>query len=80
MIGNHNHDPEGSSGQWLFNDGPRELRLAAIEKIPELLNKLSEAATQMTAHVRNKLGEAQEVAEAIKLVANEGKATRSSSK
>lgn len=80
MIGNYNHDPEGSSEQWPFNDGPRELRLAAIEKIPELLNKLSEAATQMTAHVRKKLGEAQEVAEAIKLVANEGKATRSSSK
>lgn len=80
VTGNYNCDPEGSYEQWAFNDGPRELRLTAIGKIPELLSKLSEEATQMTEDVRKKLGEAQEVAEAIKLVANDTKSTRSARK
>jgi hypothetical protein len=81
VNGNYNYGAdEESSEEWPFNEGPRELRLAAIEKIPALLNELSEAATKMAADVRNKLGEAQEVAEAIKLVSNETKSNRVSSK
>jgi len=78
--GNCNWAPDEPPEEWLFNEGPRELRLAAIEKIPELLNKLSEAATKMAANVRERLGEAQQVAEAIKLVANEPKSSRAASK
>ena len=56
VIGNYNYgEDEASSEDWLFNEGPRELRLAAIEKIPELLNRLSETATKMAADVREKL-------------------------
>jgi hypothetical protein len=76
-TGNRNYGPDtGPDEEWVFNDGPRELRLASIAKIPELLNKLGDEATAMAEDVRNKLGEAQEVAEAIKLVANESKGTR----
>ncbi|MGO8814981.1 MAG: hypothetical protein ACLQVG_10040 [Terriglobia bacterium] len=77
VIGNYNYgEDEASSEDWLFNEGPRELRLAAIEKIPELLNRLSETATKMAADVREKLGDAQQVAEAIKLVASQPKGPR----
>src|SRR5882724_6007815 len=39
-IGSHDDPEEGSAEQWLFNDAPRKLRLAAIDKLPELLKKL----------------------------------------
>lgn len=79
--GNYNYGSDDGAGEeWIFNEGPRELRLAAIEKIPELLNELSKAATKMAADVRAKLGEAQEVAEAIKVVANDTRSSRASSK
>jgi len=78
--GNYNYAPDEPPEEWPFNEGPRELRLEAIEKIPELLNKLSEAATKMAANVRDRLGEAQQVAEAIKLVANDPKSSRAASK
>ena len=46
-AGNLNYGPDdGPEEEWAFNEGPRELRLASIEKIPELLNKLSDAATK----------------------------------
>lgn len=52
--------------EWLFNDAPRSLRLEAIDKIPELLEKLSSNATETTKNIRAKLSEAQAVAGAIK--------------
>ena len=51
---------------WLFNDAPRTLRIAAIEKIPELLEKLSNEAIETTKKLRGKLADAQAVAQAIK--------------
>jgi len=52
--------------EWLFNDAPRSLRLEAIDKIPELLEKLSQDALKTTKDIRARLGEVQGVAEAIK--------------
>jgi hypothetical protein len=78
--GNHNYGLDEGSEEWPFNEGPRELRLAAIGKIPDLLDKLSEAATKMAANVRDRLGEAQQVAGAVKLVANGPKSSRAASK
>lgn len=52
--------------EWPFNDAPRSLRLEAIDKIPELLEKLSKEAVETTKNIRAKLGEAQAVAEAVK--------------
>jgi hypothetical protein len=66
-TGNHNYNGEEPSEEWLFNEGPRELRLVAIEKIPDLFIELSQAATKMIEDVRAKLGMAQEVAQAIRL-------------
>ena len=56
--------------EWPFNDAPRSLRLEAIDKIPELLEKLSKDAVKTTKDIRARLGEAQAVAEAVKSAAN----------
>jgi hypothetical protein len=67
----HEQFPEDERAEtWLFNDGPRELRLAAIEKLPEMLMALSKEAFDMSARIKNKLSDAQEVAKAITEAAN----------
>jgi hypothetical protein len=66
-IDGQRSDPDRSeTEEWLFNDAPRSLRLEAIDKIPELLEKLSKDAVKTTKDIRARLGEAQAVAEAIK--------------
>jgi hypothetical protein len=56
--------------EWPFNEAPRALRLEAIDKIPDLLEKLSNDAVRTTKDIRAKLGEAQAVAEAVKRAAS----------
>jgi hypothetical protein len=50
---------------WLFNDAPRALRLFAIDHLVALLQKLSEEGVATTQKIRDKLGNAQEIADAI---------------
>jgi hypothetical protein len=64
-------DDEERSEAWLFNDGPRALRLSAIAKLPEMLKKLSEEAAETTKRVKNKLVEAQAVAAAVRNAAQD---------
>jgi hypothetical protein len=56
---------------WLFNDGPRSMRLLAIEEIPQLLEKLSTKADETAKKIRLKLAEVQEVAAVVKKAAEE---------
>jgi prefoldin subunit 5 len=63
--GNYEVDEERVEA-WLFNDAPRSLRLSAIERVPDLLQKLSEEAVKTTNKIKSKLAEAQEVATAVK--------------
>jgi hypothetical protein len=59
--------PEEQEGVevWLFNEAPRSLRLKAIEKIPDLLRKLSQEATEMAKALEAKVHDAQAVSLAI---------------
>jgi len=50
---------------WTFNDASRTLRLAAIDKIPSLLDALGKEATSRTKDIREKLADVQAVAEAV---------------
>jgi hypothetical protein len=59
-------DEDEQIESWLFNDAPRTLRISAIDKIPELLEKLSEEAVKTTNEIRKRLSDAQAVAEAVK--------------
>jgi hypothetical protein len=67
VSGNYN-DPDERDyiEEWLFNDAPRNLRIGAIGKIPELLAALSNEASETTKLIKGKLAEAEEVATAIK--------------
>ncbi len=58
-------EPEENIETLLFNDAARTLRLKAIEKLPQLLRKLSEEATKITRELQAKLADAQAVAAAV---------------
>jgi hypothetical protein len=51
--------------EWLFSDAPRVLRLLSIDKIPELLEKLTAQAQLATTKIQAKLASAQAVAAAL---------------
>lgn len=62
--------------EWPFNEAARSSRLRAIEKIPELLNKLNEEATKVAKEVQAKLADAQAVAGAVQEAAGGPKVKR----
>jgi hypothetical protein len=66
VEGNYNWPDQDVIEQWLFSDAPRKLRLSAIEKLPEMLKKLSEEAVETTKKIKSRLREAKEVAAAVK--------------
>jgi septation ring formation regulator EzrA len=73
VQGNYNHPDRDFTETWLFNDGPRQLRLASIPYIPQLLEKLSEHAANTTKQISEKLETTQELINAVKEAAAEPK-------
>jgi len=65
VLGDYQRPDNAEEERWLFNDAPRALRISAIEKIPELLESLSNQAVKTTAAIGAKLNEAKVVAAAI---------------
>jgi hypothetical protein len=61
---------------WLFNDGPRPLRLSAIKKIPEVLEKLSQEGRKLSERVKGELENAKQVAAVVKEAGATGKTPR----
>jgi hypothetical protein len=58
--------PDGDAVErWLFNDGPRRLRIEAVEKIPVLLDKLVAEAGETTKKILAKAEMARQLAVAI---------------
>ncbi len=47
--------------EWAFNDAPRAMRVAAVDKLPDLLEALAKAATTTAQEIQNKIGQAQAV-------------------
>jgi prefoldin subunit 5 len=71
------HDPEvGNNEYWLFNEGPRELRVDAIDKLPELLQRLKKKAESTSKKISDKTAQAKELSEALKQAASELAAAR----
>jgi len=50
---------------WAFNDAPRDLRIAAIKKIPDLIEKLNAEAALMASNVAEKIEDVDLLASAI---------------
>ncbi len=63
--GNEASDAYDDYQEWLFNDAPRQLRLQAIELIPELFDKLVAEVDRATKRVDRKLKELEELASAL---------------
>ncbi len=73
----YEHDPESCSEEsWLFNDAPRDLRVDAVEKLPELLDRLKKKAESTSKKIAEKTQRAKEVADAMKRAASELAAAR----
>ena len=60
------HSPEESIDEvWPFNEAPRYLRVQAVDKLPELIEALVEAADATAKRLKEKVAPAQELAAAI---------------
>jgi prefoldin subunit 5 len=60
----------GETGPWLFNDAPREFRIAAADKIPEVIEALGKEALNTTKKVQEKARQVGELASVIEKIAN----------
>jgi hypothetical protein len=65
-------DPEYTNVErWLYNEGPRSMRVEAIKKLPELLDELVTKAKKATVKVREGTESAREVIAALETAATE---------
>jgi hypothetical protein len=62
-------DHEDVEGPWAFNDAKRELRIGAVDKIPELLEKLAQKTADTAEQLAEKTREVLEYSSAIQSVA-----------
>jgi len=68
VWGNYATEQFGEEGTWFFNDAPRELRLLAVDQLPELIEALGEEASKITKKVQEKTKQVRELATAIKQI------------
>jgi hypothetical protein len=69
-------EPDEVREIWPFNDAPREARLRAVEKLPELIDQLAKSAEKTAEVVDKKLAETKAFAAAIGLLPIEESAVR----
>ncbi len=58
-------------GPWLFDAGPRELRLLGVDKITDVIEALGNQASAMTKRVQDKTKEVRELANVVGSIARE---------
>jgi hypothetical protein len=59
-------DPDSESiEKWPFSEGPRTLRLKAIDFLPDLIDAMVNEAKQTSEKIKGKIGRAAEIAEAV---------------
>ncbi len=71
VAGDYSTDEGSVEGPWLFNDAPREMRLRAVDKIPEMIEALSTEASKTTKRVLEKTKEVRDLASSIEKITNE---------
>jgi hypothetical protein len=65
LAGNHQYPDSDSVEIWAFSDAPRIQRLQALDKIPNLLQKLSDEAATITARLQARLADVQVIADTV---------------
>ena len=63
--GNYGTLPDSDDDHWLFNDGPRALRVEAVEHLPKLLTLMTEKAAEVADSIRTQSEMARDIASAI---------------
>ena len=76
VSGNCNAPNEERCDSWPFNDAPRWLRIAAVEKIPDMLEALIKSAEETTREIKAKTAKANQFATAIAQAAGKKPAKR----
>ncbi len=66
IWGDESIDSHHSEGPWLFNDASREMRIQAVDKLPELIEELSKEATQAQKKIQEKTKQVRDLADAIR--------------
>jgi prefoldin subunit 5 len=75
ISGDAESGEQDEDGPWLFSDASREMRIQAVDKIPELIEALSKEASETTRKIQEKTKQVTDLADAIrqdtnKIVAN----------
>jgi len=65
-------DPDEVRNIWAFNDAPREARLRAVEKLPQVVDELGKAAAKVTEILNKKLAQTKDYAAAIGILNPDG--------
>jgi hypothetical protein len=63
--GNYNHPDSEDAEIWLFNDAPRRLRIAGVDRLPALFQQLTSEAERVKKEIETKSLRARELAAAI---------------
>src|SRR5262249_50089115 len=58
-------DEEFDTEKWRFGDAPRQYRLEAVDKLPELLEGLLEQAAEATQEIQRKVEATRQIAEVL---------------
>ena len=69
-------DESLSVEEWRFNDAPRSHRLEALEKLPELIEQLAQAAKKTAGELKHKVAITKQVATTISQMAPSNPARR----
>lgn len=69
IYGDDEH--EDVEGPWCFSEAKRDLRIASVDKIPELLEKLAKKTTETAEQLTEKTSEVRKYGSAIEAVAAE---------
>lgn len=69
---NLNWPDAGKHESWLFKDSPREKRIRAVEKIPELIGALVKKSNEVAEEIGRKVSYTQSIAATLPLAKPEG--------
>ncbi len=71
-LSGHEAYPDGEFESWPFKDAPREHRIAAVLKVPELLDALLEKSERFASEISGSVSYAQSIASSLAAPSRDG--------
>ncbi len=79
VLSGHYGEPESErEDRWSFSDAPRDLRIDGIEKLPNLLEELTQEAAKVTSQIQERAEYARQLAATIDVHGDSSKKRRKS--